>query len=180
MYDSPDDSDYRDIVKLLYKYHDETGIQLLFSKNELAHLDHQAKSKIILQICSIFEYDMYELTKIFDYFREHLVTIFNLCKDRTALVTYSHLYDKDPEAEFTNGQVENYLVPVAIKGDGNCLWNSISVALFVDYSMMESLRLLTAWTMISSQDFRPYVERQKLHENSFDNLVRSALELQVT
>ena len=51
------------------------------------------------------------------------------------------------------------LIPVKVKADGNCLYNSASVLLIGDQSLCNILRLLTAAELYLNSDFYAYHPR---------------------
>lgn len=101
------------------------------------------KSALILAIIETFEHDWHIInTKCF---QSHINTVHNQCMAIDSTVVYDGVrYQIDPNSTFNIDSINDYLVNIQIKGDGNCLWSSVSHSLFGDYSMMKSLRLLTA------------------------------------
>lgn len=105
------------------------------------------RSALILAIIEIFEHD-WQIIKT-KCFQRHITAVHKYCVAVDSTVIYESVrYKKDQTSTFNVDSINDYLVNIEIRGDGNCLWSSVSHCLFGDYTMMESLRLLTAYSLI--------------------------------
>ena len=180
----PVDADYQQIAELLDNYEKTTGMKFNVGQEKRTWTTINGKSKIILDIISVLN-DRIEI--IIDTFSQHITDIIMKVNDITDVCIYEPTIYKQPLdllSDFTAPIGVFPLVTVEVKGDGNCLWNSVSMNLFGDYSMMESLRLLTAYTIHTDPEFKNFMKRE--HEKSsyrhaltYDHLIRASAELQV-
>ena len=119
------------------------------------------KSALILAIIELLE-NSPTIDYILGRFAEHTSTVRDICLTIRSTTTFeNNQHIRDPHSSFNVSPVLNYLVHIYIRGDGNCLWSSVSHNLFGDYSMMESLRLLTAAALLNyEQEFLDLLDRQ--------------------
>ncbi|CAG2168619.1 unnamed protein product [Oppiella nova] len=178
------------IKKSLGEYETTTGSTIFDTCqiSDLQHKDLNDTSRLVLYVAKVTEYSVNKIpwNNLFEFFGDHIRRIERELTTKTTLVKYNtDVHSPDLESQFVHDALEGELVCVHIRGDGNCLWNSISTALYGDYSRMESLRVITATTLIKHQDvFEKYMHDQRVkygynHELSFDGLVRAAMDLQV-
>ncbi|CAG2169396.1 unnamed protein product [Oppiella nova] len=156
--------------------------------SDLQHRDPNDTSKLVLYVAKIMEYSVNQINwlKLFEFFGEHIRRIELELTNIVHMTIYNQdKHDRDSESSFVHDALQGELVCTRIRGDGNCLWNSVSTALYGNYSRMESLRLLTATTLVKHRElFENYLDEQKRkfgynHELSFDGLIRAAMDLQV-
>ncbi|XP_054152749.1 uncharacterized protein LOC128951527 [Oppia nitens] len=112
------------------------------------------------------------------YFADHLVCI---CmkyenKKQSSMILYDPtVHQLDPEAQLTHQTVDDRLVCVRIQRDSNCLWSAVSLSIHGSDKYMESLRLLTASTLL---DYRQSFEKSyKSSDITYDELVDKAVTL---
>lgn len=141
-------------------------------------------SIIILEVISILRpLNRDSMFSILEMIRFHINHILLECSKQRDMFIF------DPKThqigDYLHHSFSNEFACVHIKGDGNCLWNSISFSLFGDYSFMESLRLLTASTLVEYKtEFTEHLNNQKVkygynHDLTFEELITAATELSV-
>jgi hypothetical protein len=146
-------------------------------------------SKVILEVMELSKRPHEDYTfKLLEYVESHIKNIAKECyQSRNNCLFNPMIHDIDEMADcslLTDSFAPEFAC-VRIKGDGNCLWNSVSFSLIGDYSFMESLRLLTAATLVKYEnEFRKHLSNQKKkfgykHDLTFDQLVVAATELSV-
>lgn len=118
------------------------------------------KSALILAIIEIFGHD-YQIMNS-RCIQKQINAIRKCCLSIHWNVIYQSDYHRiDCTSTFNVDSINDYLVNIEIKGDGNCLWSSVSHSLVGSYAMMKSLRLLTAHTLMSfSEMFSKTLHRQ--------------------
>lgn len=109
------------------------------------------RSALILAIIEMFGHDCTILqTK---HVAHHIISIREYCLAIDSDVTYQkYNHQKERNSTFNIYSINDYLVNIQIKGDGNCLWSSVSHTLIGDYALMISLRLLTAASLLHFSD----------------------------
>ena len=180
-------TEYSKIMRLFNVYESNTGERLQVIDRQRTYQTLNGKSCLILEVIQVLKNsDEVNVRKIIQFFLSHIKDIRENCLNIETLFTFDReMHDLDPTTEFKHEKLEDKLKAVEVRGDGNCLWNSISVALFGDYSMMESLRLLTASTLLDNENqFSDYLREQRKkygynHELGFEGLVSASTELQV-
>ena len=181
------DEDYGKIILLLNEYETKTGERLHYSERLRTDQTINGKSCLILEVIQILkDSDFSDVRPVLEFFKNHLKEVRTLCLRKKDLFLFDPVnHDLDRMNYFRHDNLIDKLMVIEVMGDGNCLWNSISVSLFGDYSMMESLRLLTASTLLENEKrFSDYLKEQQRkygysHELGFDGLVGAATELQV-
>lgn len=147
-----DDIDYNEIANQLNKICPDTDVAT--HKAETLH----DVSSMILAIIEIFDRKILNCKHV----RTHLTKIHKEC----VAIKQNHTYDifsheKDEASKFNVCQINEYLVNIQIRGDGNCVWNSVSHSLAGNYEMMKTLRLLTAASLMHfSKQFSETLKRQ--------------------
>jgi hypothetical protein len=146
-------------------------------------------SKVILEVMELSKRPHQDYTlKILEYVESHIRNIAKECDQRKNNFLFDpmiHNIDETADCSLLTDSFAAQFACVRIKGDGNCLWNSVSFSLIGDYSFMESLRLLTAATLVKYEnEFRKHLYNQKKkfgykHDLTFDQLVVAATELSV-
>jgi hypothetical protein len=144
-------------------------------------------SHIVLELCSLLKkFDKEFIPLVFSYVRPHVEEISRIGLEYPKMFLFNkeeHVID-----ETVNDLHKVFLTEferVQIRGDGNCVWNSISVAMFGDYSFMESLRVLTAATLIKNKKyFETHLKEQRvkfgyIHGLNFEELINASIELSV-
>lgn len=112
-------------------------------------LKHRSAS--ILAMIQLFDHDYTILTAA--PIQDHIISFHQRCLSIGSCVTYQKgTHQKNPSSTFNISSINDYLVNIDIRGDGNCMWSSISHSLVGDYAMMESLRLLTAYVLMQFSD----------------------------
>ncbi|XP_037048120.1 uncharacterized protein LOC119082645 [Bradysia coprophila] len=143
-------------------------------------LEH--RSALILAIIELLGHDYRIITA--PPIQNHIRLFGQHCLSFGSRVTYQKGHHrKNPNSTFNVFSINEYLVNIEIRGDGNCMWSSVSHSLVGDYGMMESLRLLTADTLIQySEQFSEMLKRQtsKFSYNALtvEELVTVSLTLQ--
>lgn len=123
---------------------DETAVK--YKGTSMIH-----RSALILAIIELFDHDLSIINAA--PFQNHIRNFGQRCLDVGSRVTYKKgIHRKNPSSTFNVPSINDYLVNIEIKGDGNCMWSSISHSIVGDYTMMESLRLLTANTLMQHSD----------------------------
>lgn len=149
--------------------------------------DKNEISILALKLCHIIdpEINFHLIKKLINFFEDHIEWIKSETIDKSVCVFDKNKNQVDIEVNCLSHSFLMAFERVKIKGDGNCLWHSISVALFGDYSFMESLRLLTAETLIKNEDyFRKHLANSiekygYKHELSYEGLINASIQLGV-
>ncbi|KAJ6644243.1 hypothetical protein Bhyg_09210 [Pseudolycoriella hygida] len=106
-------------------------------------------SALILAIIELFDHD-YKII-IATPIQNHIRTFREYCLSIGSIVTYQeNIHQENASSSFNVYAVNKHLVNIEVRGDGNCMWSSISHSLVGDYRMMKSLRLLTAYALIDN------------------------------
>ncbi|KAG4079304.1 hypothetical protein HA402_007996 [Bradysia odoriphaga] len=132
---------------------DGTGVA--YKDNSLEH-----RSALILAIIELFDHEYRIITA--PPIQNHIREFGQRCLSIGSRVTYQKgHHKKNATSTFNVFSINDYLVNIEIRGDGNCMWSSISHSLVGNYRMMESLRLLTANALIHySEQFSELLKRQ--------------------
>ncbi len=165
------------------------------NQNPLKNYDSSKKmstndiSKVILEVIEWSKRPHQDYTfKLLEYVESHIKNIAKECDQLNNNCLFNpmiHDIDETADCSFLTDSFAAEFACVRIKIDGNCLWNSVSFSLIGDYSYMESLRLLTAATLVKHEnEFRKHLFTQKKrfgynHDLTFDKLVVAATELSV-
>lgn len=117
-------------------------------------------SALILAIIELFDHDYTIINAI--PIQNHIRSFGQLCLNVGSCAKYEKDFHwKNTTSTFNIASINDYLVNIDIRGDGNCMWSSISHYLTGDYTIMESLRLLTAYALtVHSETFSDILTRQ--------------------
>ena len=97
------------------------------------------------------------ITKVLELYKPTFVKFCNLFQDLPAFVTEANaVVDLHVQGELHPAVLEHYC-PVTTTGDGNCLWNAVSLCLFNSEVHRLTLRLLTVDCMWNKQNFFLYL-----------------------
>jgi hypothetical protein len=165
------------------------------NQNSLENYDSSEKmstndiSKVIIEVMELSKRPHQDYTfKLLEYVESHIRNISKECDQHKSNFLFDpkiHDIDETADCSLLTDSFATQFACVRIKGDGNCLWNSVSFSLIGDYSLMESLRLLTAATLVKYEnEFKKHLFNQKKkfgynHDLTFDQLVVAATELSV-
>lgn len=144
-------------------------------------------SILALKLCQIIdpEINLPLIKKLINFFEDQIEWIKSETINKSVCEFDKNKNQVDTEVNCLSKSFLMDFERVKIKGDGNCLWHSISVALFGDYSFMESLRLLTAETLIKNEDyFKRHLANSRAkygykHELSYEGLINASVQFGV-
>jgi len=177
------------IKSLLDTYYHQINPTLDLSNDHKSYEEMSTNdiSVLILEVISLLvQCSIDYVFDILKYVESHIEDIILKCSERQNMYIFDQkIHNIDETSDCMHHTFSQEFACVRIKGDGNCLWNSISFSLFGDYSYMESLRLLTAHTLLKyKSQFEKHLSIQKNkfgynHDLSFEQLVLAATELSV-
>lgn len=118
------------------------------------------RSALILAIIQLFDHD-YTIINA-PRIQKHIKKFVRNCWAAGSNAIYQKdIHRKNASSTFNVPSINDYLVNIDIKGDGNCMWSSVSHSLVGDYSLMESLRLLTTYALMHfSNEFSEILTKQ--------------------
>jgi len=177
---------FKKIATYIDDFERETSSEF-FARRDITTLN--GRSALILEVIKLFRNDNeINVRKIINFYKFHILdinqSIGNILRHNLAkYVPDEHVLDSNNQ--FTHNLLHDKFKTIDVKGDGNCLWNCVSIAVSSNYSTMETLRVLTANILLNNESyFREYLSDQRKkygynHELTFDQLVDASTELQV-
>ncbi|XP_054152752.1 uncharacterized protein LOC128951529 [Oppia nitens] len=170
-----------DMKTLLLNYELSSG-QSIYPGYQIKHIRNSTVNDISkLIICVIRGLGgQVSMKVVATYFAEHLVRIWMKFQFKKQLILYDPTVHRlDPEAQMNkeSSALNDTLVCVHINDNGNGLWSSVSISMYGSDEYMESLRLLTASTLL---DYRPSFEqsyRTTESDIAYDELISRAVTL---
>ncbi|XP_054152750.1 uncharacterized protein LOC128951528 [Oppia nitens] len=166
-----------DLKTLLIDYERDSGQSIYdgYQTRQFRNSSVNDMSKLILCIIRGLGGQV-SMNVVASYFADHLARICLEFNHKNYLKLYDPtVHRRDPEAQMTHEALDDKLVCVHIKGDGNCLWSSVSTSMYGSDEYMESLRLLTALTLL---DYRSSFEKLYKSDIPYDELIEKAVTLQ--
>ncbi|XP_054154528.1 uncharacterized protein LOC128953053 isoform X3 [Oppia nitens] len=172
-----------ELIELMKQYERDSGQPIYADYQPIDQLmiDTVLNDRSKLILCVILALGgQVSLDTVFAYFAVHMEKIHVEFEDnmRKQLPLFDPCVHRlDTEVYLNHEALDDQLVCVHIKGDGNCLWSAVSTAVYGSDEYMESLRLLTAATLLdySSEFIGAYNSDMDV---PFDELVSKAVTLQ--
>ncbi|KAJ6644245.1 hypothetical protein Bhyg_09212 [Pseudolycoriella hygida] len=136
-------------------------------------------SALILAVIELFDYNYNILNA--ESIQNHIRTFRENCLSIVSNVTYQeNIHKENASSTFNVYAVKNHLVNIEVRDDGNSMWSSISHSLVGDYTMTNSLRLLTAYTLMHNfQAFSEALTKQASKCNYADLTLEELIETSV-